>query len=219
MRLLKEINAFKSQPQNITALYPVLISRPAEGRRLSWPEWLITYERLVSHASAKRAGRSVAWLTCVEELLVIYTDMLGRSRLHVCSKWSERSWQLDRCVSVCLSVCLCVAGVNECVKGSGQCQLCDSQSCHYYPACHRHGVCDVDRCRCRDGFSGDGHTCTGNQRVLTWVTHTHTMHRRRARLNQTTRRHGLLGDLRPMLSDRTVVCLSVMLVYCGQMVG
>jgi len=25
------------QPQSITALWPVLISRPAEGRRLSWP--------------------------------------------------------------------------------------------------------------------------------------------------------------------------------------
>jgi len=25
-----------------TAIWPVLISRPAEGRRLSWPEWLVT---------------------------------------------------------------------------------------------------------------------------------------------------------------------------------
>jgi len=28
------------QLQSITALWPVLISRPAEGRRLSWPRWL-----------------------------------------------------------------------------------------------------------------------------------------------------------------------------------
>jgi len=27
-----------------TALSPVLISSPAEGRRLSWPEWLVTYQ-------------------------------------------------------------------------------------------------------------------------------------------------------------------------------
>jgi len=32
--------AFIPQPQNITALWPVLISRPVEGRRLSWPKWL-----------------------------------------------------------------------------------------------------------------------------------------------------------------------------------
>jgi len=28
------------QLQSITALWPVVISHPAEGRRLSWPEWL-----------------------------------------------------------------------------------------------------------------------------------------------------------------------------------
>ena len=34
------ISAFTPQPQSITALWLVLISRPAEGRRLSWPGWL-----------------------------------------------------------------------------------------------------------------------------------------------------------------------------------
>ena len=34
------IPAFTPQPQSITALWLVLISRPAEGRRLSWPRWL-----------------------------------------------------------------------------------------------------------------------------------------------------------------------------------
>jgi len=32
--------SFTSQPQSIAALWPVLISRPAEDRRLSWPGWL-----------------------------------------------------------------------------------------------------------------------------------------------------------------------------------
>jgi len=32
------ISAFTPQPQSITALWLVLISRLAEGRRLSWPE-------------------------------------------------------------------------------------------------------------------------------------------------------------------------------------
>jgi len=31
--------AFTAQPQSITALWLLLISRPAEGRRLSWPRW------------------------------------------------------------------------------------------------------------------------------------------------------------------------------------
>ena len=35
--------AFTSQPQSITALWPVLISSPTEGRRQSWPGWLVTY--------------------------------------------------------------------------------------------------------------------------------------------------------------------------------
>ena len=34
------IPAFTPQPQSITALWLVLISRPAEGRRLSWRRWL-----------------------------------------------------------------------------------------------------------------------------------------------------------------------------------
>jgi len=34
------IPAFTPQPQSITALWLLLISRPDEGRRLSWPGWL-----------------------------------------------------------------------------------------------------------------------------------------------------------------------------------
>jgi len=34
------IPAFTTQPHSITALWLVLISRPAQGRRLSWPGWL-----------------------------------------------------------------------------------------------------------------------------------------------------------------------------------
>ena len=34
---------FIPQPQRITALWPVLISRPTNGKRLSWPGWLVTY--------------------------------------------------------------------------------------------------------------------------------------------------------------------------------
>jgi len=34
--------AFIPQPQNITAHWPALISRPTDGRRLTWPGWLVT---------------------------------------------------------------------------------------------------------------------------------------------------------------------------------
>jgi len=36
------------QPQCMTALWPVLISRPAKGRKLSWPAgWMVTYTEMV----------------------------------------------------------------------------------------------------------------------------------------------------------------------------
>jgi len=40
--LLPGHSAVIPQPQCITALWPVLISRPTEGRRLSWTGWLVT---------------------------------------------------------------------------------------------------------------------------------------------------------------------------------
>ena len=39
--------AFTPQPQNITALWLVLIYRPTEGRTLSGPGWLVTYRNKV----------------------------------------------------------------------------------------------------------------------------------------------------------------------------
>jgi len=41
---MNHIPAFTPQPQSVAALCPVLIFRPAESRRLSWPEWLVTTE-------------------------------------------------------------------------------------------------------------------------------------------------------------------------------
>jgi len=41
-------NVFPFQPQIVTALWPVLIFRPAEGRRLSWPEWLVSNRDVLS---------------------------------------------------------------------------------------------------------------------------------------------------------------------------
>ena len=55
--------AFTPQPQSVTALWPVFISRPAEGRRLSLPGWLgeilrwFARRKTVTHPSTSRGGR------------------------------------------------------------------------------------------------------------------------------------------------------------------
>ena len=54
---------FTPQPRSITALWPVLISRSAEGRRLSWPACLgeilkwFARRMTVAHHSISRGGR------------------------------------------------------------------------------------------------------------------------------------------------------------------
>jgi len=54
------IPGFTPQPQSITALWLVLISRPAEGRRLSWPIADLFVDRLgaavVARLSSCAAG-------------------------------------------------------------------------------------------------------------------------------------------------------------------
>jgi len=58
--------AFTPQPQSISTLWPVLISRHAEGRRLSWPEWLgeilrwFARSKAVTHPSICRGGRKLS---------------------------------------------------------------------------------------------------------------------------------------------------------------
>jgi len=55
-----EPSCLYSQPQSITALWPVLISRPTEGKKLSWPRCLFTYgggmpgPKMVTHPSTNR---------------------------------------------------------------------------------------------------------------------------------------------------------------------
>jgi len=57
------IPAFTPQSQSVTALWLVLISRPDERRRLSWPGWLgeiprsCTRPKTVIHPSSSRGGR------------------------------------------------------------------------------------------------------------------------------------------------------------------
>jgi len=115
------IPAFTPQAQSITALWPLLIFRPAEGRRLSW---LVTNQgglpapQAVTHP---RNNRGPSWSSfvdrdqCVElPPLVFYTWLLwrlylitaetrgaGRTGLHV---WrgtgSARSWTTEHFLRV-----------------------------------------------------------------------------------------------------------------------
>jgi len=59
--------AITPQPQSVTALWLVLISHPAEGRRLSWPSWLreilgwLAHPKVVTHPGlAAAAGIELA---------------------------------------------------------------------------------------------------------------------------------------------------------------
>ena len=52
--------AFITQPQRITALWPVIISRPTEGSRLSWPELTLFERRTCDDSSTWRTLRKCA---------------------------------------------------------------------------------------------------------------------------------------------------------------
>jgi len=73
------------QPHSITALWPLLIFHPAEGRRLSWPEWLVTNRgglpaaHMVTHPSTNRAWHRVTSL--------IETNVLPLSQAATIALW------------------------------------------------------------------------------------------------------------------------------------
>ena len=56
------VPAFTAQPQSITTLWPILIYRPTEGGRLSWPGWLgeilkwFAHLKMVIHLSSSHGG-------------------------------------------------------------------------------------------------------------------------------------------------------------------
>ena len=76
------IPAFTPQPQSITVLWQVLVSRPAEGRRLSWP--------------GDYCSRAVLLNVLVVSDDVRPTRQLGRSRTR-----RSRSRALDSCARFC----------------------------------------------------------------------------------------------------------------------
>jgi len=88
------IAAFNPQPQSIAALWLVVISRPAEGRRLSWPRWLgeiLEFARpeTVTHPSVSRSSReSNLWLSVRESnALTTRLPRHPRSGLNYVTVW------------------------------------------------------------------------------------------------------------------------------------
>jgi len=90
--------AFTPQPQSITALWPVLISRPTEGRRLNWPAWLseilrsftrpktVTHPILAAAAGHQTCDHRVA--TCKSNQSMWAEQKMERSGPKI--EWAER---------------------------------------------------------------------------------------------------------------------------------
>jgi len=82
--------AFTPQPQSIPALWPVLSSRPADGRRLSWPWRLVTYRgdlsdrKTASHSTAHLVPRRINSLMYPTPLPLRQTA--NRDELSFCKK-------------------------------------------------------------------------------------------------------------------------------------
>jgi len=98
------IPAFATEPQSVTALWPVLIFCPAQYRSLSWPEWLLVTNRWftrpqtsVTHPSTNQTGRRVTSL--------IETNALPLSQAVTISwtlmlKWQFTSYHIVTAVRV-----------------------------------------------------------------------------------------------------------------------
>jgi len=117
------ILAFTLQPQSITTLWLILISHPAEGRRMGWPGWLgkiprwFACPKMITYPNTNRDGReSNCWpLSCKSSTLATRLQSL----LFVCSFkliwWnvakytagyanvSLEQWWLLLCISRCLT--------------------------------------------------------------------------------------------------------------------
>ena len=82
------IPAFTPQPQSVT-LWPVLIFCPKVGRRLSWPEWLVTnqgaltltHPQTVTHPSTNKAWRRTTSVIETNALPPSYAATQGAKKL------------------------------------------------------------------------------------------------------------------------------------------
>ena len=87
--------AFTPQTQSITALWLLIIFRPAEGRRLSWPGWLCEILRwfacanTVTHRSTIRGGRESNSRPSSRKSNVITTRLPSHLAIALC--WRVKS--------------------------------------------------------------------------------------------------------------------------------
>ena len=69
--------AFTPEPHSITTLWPVLIFRPAEGRRLSWPGWLGEIPRWFARPKCLMAAATIIITT---DRLIVGTESIAVAR-------------------------------------------------------------------------------------------------------------------------------------------
>ena len=80
---ISEFSAFIPQPRNITVLWLVLISRPDEGRRLSWPGTAVSSYRVLKSVGARDdfghspEHNAYGRMARCDFLFVFYKDSLG----------------------------------------------------------------------------------------------------------------------------------------------
>jgi len=89
-----------SQHQSITTLWPVLISRPAEGRRLSWPGRLVIYRwfacpKTVTHPGTNQARGTATLLKRPTPLLLHQTTRGINHRFFIKGRTSFSLYQLS----------------------------------------------------------------------------------------------------------------------------
>ena len=95
--------AFAPQPQSFIALWPVLIfCRPAEGRRLSWPGWLmicrdrIPAKRSPMHLSTERVRRRVTSLIRPTPLPTTAYNKVAVIAREISMQWQQSSLSYHR---------------------------------------------------------------------------------------------------------------------------
>ena len=108
--------AFRPNCRTSAHFWPVLISRPTEGRRMSWPGWL------VAHGDGMLARRRSPILVPTERQcggrrpgikLTTIESQVRRPNRWTTEPHFWRAYLLDRRLSDCLSVCLLVSRITQ----------------------------------------------------------------------------------------------------------
>jgi len=86
------------QPHSVTVLWLVLISHPAEGRRLSWRGWLgeilrqFAHQKMVTHPSISRDSWELNTRPSSHESNALTTRLLSHPTAHTAAHVTSSSW-------------------------------------------------------------------------------------------------------------------------------